>query len=110
MSFGSYSSTAANNVTLGSINIAEGCAASNINNALRQLAADGKELYDTVAAISVSGYMPLTGGAFTGAITRSTAGAFTYYASSSLTSGAEYVQPAASALPSPAEGVKVFQY
>lgn len=111
MSFGSYSSTPANNVSINGISIAENCPASNVNNALRQLAADGAELYATVAAISVSSYMPLAGGAFTGNITRSGAGAYSYYADTSLTSGAEYVQLTATALPSsPAEGTKVYQY
>lgn len=111
MSFGSYSTTPASNISINGINIAENCPAANVNNALRQLAADGAELYATVAAISVSSYMPLSGGAFTGSVTRSGAGAFSYYASSSLTSGIEYVQPLATALPSsPGEGTKVYQY
>lgn len=111
MSFGSYSTTPANNIACNGINVAEGCAAGNVNDILRQLMADGRELHDTVADISVSSYMPKTGGAFTGGITRSGAGAYTYYASSTLVSGAEYVQPLANALPSsPAEGMKVYQY
>jgi hypothetical protein len=111
MSFGSYSAVADNNQSLNGIFVGENCAAANVNNAIRLLAADGRELYDTVAAISVSSYMPLAGGAFTGNITRSGAGAFSYYVSSTLISGAEYVQPVADALPSsPAEGTKVYQY
>lgn len=110
MSFGSYSTTPASNVSIGSISIAEGCPAGNVNDALRQLAADGRELYNTVASISVSTYMPLAGGYFTAPVYRAGAGAFLYHAGSTLTSGAIYVQPLSSALPSPAEGTIVFQY
>lgn len=111
MSFSSYSSTPDNNTSLNGININEGCAAANINNALRQLAADGKELSDTVDAIDVSSYMPLSGGAFTGSITRSGAGPHLYHANAAFTGGAVYIQASATALPSsPAEGTIVFQY
>ena len=111
MSFSSYSATPENNTSLNGINIAENCAAANINNALRQLAADGKELSDTVGAISVASYMPLAGGAFTGPITRSGAGGFLHHNAASLASGAVYVQLSTDALPSsPAEGTIVFQY
>jgi hypothetical protein len=111
MSFSAYSLTPSANLSINGISIAENCPAENVNDALRQLAADGRELYNTVNAISVSSYMPKSGGAFTGTVTRLGGGAFTYYASSSLTGGAEYVQTTATALPSsPAEGTKVFQY
>lgn len=111
MSFNSYSATPDNNTSLGGINIAENCAAANINNALRLLAADGKELYDIVGAISVAGYMPLTGGAFTGNITRSGAGGFFYHNNAALANAPVYVQLSTDALPSsPAEGTIVFQY
>jgi hypothetical protein len=59
----------------------------------------------------VSGYMPLTGGGFTGSIWRSGAGAHLYHNSASLSSGAVYVQLSTDALPSsPAEGTIVLQY
>lgn len=111
MSFSNYSATPEENTSLNGINIAENCAAANINNALRQLAADGKELATTVGAISVAGYMPLAGGAFTGPITRSGAGGYLHHNAASLTSGAVYVQLSTADLPSsPAEGTIVFQY
>jgi hypothetical protein len=114
MAFSDYSTTPANNTSIEGINISEGCPAANVNNALRQLAADGASLNATVAAINTSGLMPKSGGAFSGAITRSGGGSYPYWASSSLnasTSGAMYVQTAATALPaSPAEGTIVFQY
>ncbi len=111
MSFSDYSLTPASNVSINGTNINEGCPAGNLNNAVRQLMSDGKELATTVAAIDTSALMPKAGGAFTGSITRSGAGAYTYWNSSSLTGGAMYVQTVATALPSsPAEGTIVFQY
>ena len=110
MSFGSYSTTPASNVSINGINIAENCPAPNVNDALRQICADGRELYNTVVAIDVSSYLPLAGGTMTGNISRSGAGSHLYYASNTLISGAVHVQPAASALPTPAEGVMVFIY
>ena len=87
MSFGSYSTTPASNISINGINIAPNCPAGNVDNALRQLAADGRELFDTVAAINVSSYLPLVGGtgsAMTGPIIRSGAGAHLFFASSSF--------------------------
>jgi hypothetical protein len=64
-----------------------------------------------VAAINVSGYMPLSGGAFTGNITRSTAGGYWYHANSAQAAAPVYTQLSTDALPSsPAEGTVVFQY
>ena len=39
-----YSATAANNTDIGGINIAEGCAPSGINNAIRELMAQLKDM------------------------------------------------------------------
>lgn len=111
MSFSNYSATPDNNTSINGINVAEGWPAANANNAFRQLMADGKELSDTVDALDVSAYMPLSGGFFTGPIVREGAGGYLYHNSSSLTSGAIYVQLSTAALPSsPAEGTIVFQY
>ena len=111
MAFSDYSLTPASNTTINGINIAENCPAANVNNALRQIAADGKSLSDTVAGISTSTLMPKSGGAFTGTITRSGAGGYWYHASSSQATGPVYTQPVATALPSsPAEGTVVLQY
>jgi hypothetical protein len=111
MAFSDYSATPASNTTINGINIAENCPAANVNNALRQIAADGKSLSDTVAGISTSTLMPKSGGAFTGTITFSGAGAFLYHANSAQVGGKVYIQPVATALPSsPAEGTIVFQY
>jgi hypothetical protein len=111
MSFSSYSATPDNNTSINGINIAENCAAANVNNAIRQLMADGKELSDTVEDIDVSDYMPISGGSFTGRISRSGAGAYLVHNSSSLVSGRIFVQLSSASLPaSPAEGDIVFQY
>lgn len=111
MSFSAYSTTASANVSINGIDVAEGCPAANINDAIRQLMADGRSLYDTVAAINVSSYMPKTGGVFSGSISRAGAGVYPYWASSSLGGGAMYLQPSSVSLPSSAaDGTIVFQY
>jgi hypothetical protein len=109
--FSAFSTTASANVTLNGINIAENCAAANVNNALREILAEGKQLANTVAAINVSGYMPLAGGAFTGNITRSGAGGYWYHANSAQAAAPVYTQLSSVALPaSPVEGTVVLQY
>jgi hypothetical protein len=111
MAFSAYSTTAAANVSINGVNINEGCPAGNVNNAIRQLMSDGKSLSDTVAAINVTAYMPLAGGAFTGNITRSGAGGYLYHANAAQAQAPVYTQLASAALPSsPAEGTIVFQY
>lgn len=110
MSFGSYSTTPASNISINGINIDEGCPAANVNNAIRQLASDGRELYNTVVAINVSGYMPLSGGAFTGAIWQFGQGRYLNHVTDGLV-GSVYTQLSSAALPSsPGEGTIVLQY
>lgn len=108
MSFADYSNTPGNNTSLNGINVAEGCPPANLNNAIRQLAADGKGLSDTVAA--QAGSMPVTGGAFTGEITRQGRGAYLNHAGSGQTDGVVYFLPEGSSLPTAAEGRIVFFY
>jgi hypothetical protein len=111
MAFSAYSLTPSANLSINGVNVAENCPAANINDAVRQLMSDGRALSDTVAAINVSGYMPLTGGAFTGPITRAGAGGFLYHANATQATGPIYTQTVSTALPSsPAEGTVVFQY
>lgn len=111
MGFSSYSTTPASNTSLNGISVAENCPAANINNAIRQLAADGKTLDDTVAAISTSTLMPKAGGTFTGAIKRGSAGGYLYHAGATQAIGPVYTQAVGSPLPSsPAEGTIVFFY
>lgn len=91
--------------------MAEGCPPANINDAIRQLAADGRSLSDIVAGISTAGLMPYTGGAFTGQITRSGKGGYLFNANAAQVGGAVSVLPSGTALPtSPAEGDFVFFY
>lgn len=109
--FATYSTTPALNTSIRTINAAENCPAANQNDLARAICAEGRELYDLVAAIDTSTLMPKSGGAFTGSITRSTAGSYLYWNSSALAGGAMYVQLTTDALPSsPAEGTIVFQY
>jgi hypothetical protein len=107
--FSSYATTAAANVTINGLSIAEGCPAANINNAIRELMADARAFADSAA--STTGLMPKSGGAFTGQITRSGAGGYLYNANSAQSGGAVYVQASGTALPSsPTEGTFVFFY
>jgi hypothetical protein len=111
MAFSAYSTTPASNTTIAALNIAEGCAPANINDAIRQLMTDGKLLSDTVAAINTAGFLPLTGGTLTGQITRSGSGGYRFNANAAQSGGATYFLPVGTALPaSPAEGDTVFFY
>jgi hypothetical protein len=111
MSFGSYSTTPASNVSIGGVSIAENCAAGNVNDAIRQLMADGRMLNDTVAAIDTSSLMPKAGGAFTGQITRSGSGGYLYNANSAQGGGKISIVPTGTARPSsPSEGDMQFYY
>jgi hypothetical protein len=82
-----------------------------VNDAIRQLMADGRSLYDTVAAIDISTLMPKSGGAFTNNPTRSGSGGYLYNANSAQGGGKVSILPTGSARPSsPAEGDMVFYY
>jgi len=108
MSFSDYSTTPASNTTIAGINVAENCPPGGINNAIRQLMADGKELSNTVSGLG--SYLPLSGGTLTGDITRAGQGAYLKHARSDLSDGRVYFLPEGSALPSPAPGTVVFFY
>lgn len=111
MAFSDYYSVASLNVTIGGVNIAEGCAASNVNDAIRQLMADGRLLSDIVSTINTSSFMLKSGGAFTGQITRNGNGGYFYNANGSQGGGKVSFLPTGSANPSsPAEGDMVFFY
>ena len=107
--FSDWSTTPASNTSIAGINIDEGCAPGNVNNALREIMAAAKTFAN--GAVNGANYMPKSGGAFTGDISRNSAGGYWYFNSASLTGGKVYVQTAATSLPSsPAEGTVVFQY
>jgi hypothetical protein len=109
MSFGSYSTTPASNTSINGINIAPNCAAGNVDNAIRQIMADGRELYDIVDAIDVSGFVSTSGG-YVGALYLTGAGGYRYNAQSSLTHGAMFFYPLGTARPTGGEGMVVFYY
>jgi len=75
-----WSSTPANNTDIDSINIAEGCAPSGINDAIRELMAQVKDLYAGTSGDTIS----IAGGG-TGAATFAAAGLTTLTGSETLT-------------------------
>lgn len=108
MAFSDYSTTPGSNTTIGGVNVGEGCPPGNLNNAIRQIAADGRQLSDQVSG--QGGAMPRTGGAFTGEITRQGQGGYLRFIDSGLTDARVYVLPTGSARPAPTEGTVVFYY
>ena len=108
MPFSDYSTTPGSNTTIGGVNVAEGCAPGGLNNAVRQIAADGRALSDTVAALPAS--LPLTGGTVTGEILRQSQGAHLHHGGSAQISGKVTFLPEGSATPTLAEGDIVFFY
>lgn len=109
MPFQDYSTNPDANGSIAGINIAENCPPGNVNNALRQLAADGKALANQVGGGTNS--MPITGGAFKGPITREGAGAYLHHASGSYTDGRFHILAQGSPRPSnPGEGAIVLYY
>jgi len=105
-----YDTTPGDNTTISGINIAEQCPPGNLNNAFRQLMADVKVMYDGLPV--VSGYMPLTGGTFTGTQPKYDGeGAFLHHASSGHTSGKVSILADGSSNPAtPSDGDFVFFY
>lgn len=108
MAFQDYSTNPDANTSIGGINIAEGCPAGNMNEALRRLAADGKLLANTVGALG--GFMPITGGVFQGEITRQSRGAYRHNNAPALTDAQDFFLPEGSSLPAGAEGRVVYFY
>lgn len=96
------------NTTIGGINVGEGCSPAGINNVERYLAAAMRTLYDQVQTLA--GGMPITGGAFTGDITRQGRGGYLHHANSAQPTGPVYTVPEGTARPSASEGVIVFYY
>ena len=69
-----YSATAANNLDIGGINIAEGCAPSGINNAIRELMAQLKDMQSGTDgdSFTVGGTLSVTGNSTIGSASTST--------------------------------------
>jgi hypothetical protein len=98
VSYTTWSTNANLNITVNGVNIAEGTAPSNINNAIREVMAGVATLRDSIP--STAGFAPLTGAVFTGTQPRYTgAGAYLFNASSGNTSGRVSFLPEGSALP-----------
>lgn len=98
MAVSDYNTSASANTAISGINIAEGCPAANLNNALRQMMADIKVEYN--ARLDPANYVPKTGGAFTGQITQSTRGGYMYSFSSGDVGGAWHTIAFGAAVPS----------
>jgi hypothetical protein len=111
MSFASYDLTPGNNITLGGLSIASGTTSpASVNNCLQQLMADGKELADDVAAISLVGYATLAGPVFTAVPTYTGRGAFLHHNNAANTSGRVFIQASGGAAPSMSNGDILLEY
>lgn len=110
MAVSDWKTTASQNTTIEGISVGENVMPpSAVNDLFRAMAAAIKNYSLGVSSPSGS-YMPLTGGAFTGTITRSGAGGYLYHASSSQAQGPVYTLASGTSLPSAVEGAVVFFY
>lgn len=99
MAVSDWSATAANNVAIDGINIDEGCPPGNLNGMGRSIMAAVRVMYDNLP--SVAGYMPTSGGTFSGTQPIYTGrGAYAHHNSASLTSFRWFVQASGGATPS----------
>lgn len=98
MAVSDYSTTPGSNTSISGINIAEGCAAGNINGAFRQLMADIRAMYDALP--DVSALVTKTGGVFTGNPIYTGRGGYLYHDASTNASGRIFIQPIGGAVPS----------
>lgn len=103
-----FSTTPSVNVTIGGINVGEGCSPSGLNDATRYIAAVIRDTYDRIPATGA--YVPTTGGSYTGDILRSTRGAYLHHAGAAQTDGRVIFLPEGSARPAGSEGLLVFYY
>lgn len=103
-----FSTTPSVNVTIGGINVGEGCSPTGINDSIRYIAAVIRDTYDRIPA--TGSYVPTTGGSYTGDILRSTRGAYLHHAGAAQTDGRVIFLPEGSARPAGSEGLLVFYY
>jgi len=103
-----FSLTPDANVTIGGVNVAEGCSPGGLNNVERYLAAAMRDTYDKIPAAGT--FVPASGGSYTGDIFRATRGAYLHHAGSAQTDGRVMFLPEGSARPTGAEGMVVFYY
>jgi hypothetical protein len=85
MAFSDYSTNPDNNTTIAGTNVAENCSPGGINNAIRQLMADGKALSGDIPDTST--LIPKTGGIFTGNPKYTGRGGYIYHNDPNNTSG-----------------------
>lgn len=99
-----------NNIaTIGGKGITEGATATaDINDIIRYIAAVCRDTFDRIPA--TGGFVPSTGGTYTGDILRSGRGAYLHHAGSGQTDGRVSFLPEGSIRPTPAEGMVVFYY
>jgi hypothetical protein len=102
------------NTSLDGLNVAEGCPAGNMNAAVRILMSAIRQLYNVVnnpLSSVYAAFMPKTGGAFTGDITRNGGGGYAYNASATFVGGKITIQALGGAAPSsPQEGDQWIEY
>lgn len=115
MSFADWSTTAASNTTVGGVSIAEGCPASNLNNAERQIMAELRAaiapaldafLASTTlsAALTALGALAAVGGEVTGNIVRHSAGPHLYHTNAAFGSGRVFYTAAGASDPTSLAG------
>jgi hypothetical protein len=103
-----FSLTPAANVTIGGVNVGEDCSPGGLNDALRYVAAVCRDTSDKIPV--VGGFVPSTGGSYTGDIFRATRGAYLHHAGAGQTDGRVMFLPEGSARPGGSEGLVVFYY
>jgi len=97
------------NTSIGGIDVSEGCSPAGLNNVNRYLAASMRELSDRVGSTDGS-FMPVSGGAFTGNITRDTRGAYLHHNDPANTSARVFVQASGGTAPAMANGDILIEY
>lgn len=97
-----WSPTAASNLTIDGISVAEGCPAGNINGAIRALMANVRVVFTDLP--NTETLMPKSGGSFSGSITRSGSGGYLYNADAANTGGRVYIQAIGGTAPAMANG------
>lgn len=108
MAFSDYNSTPSLNVTIAGINIAEGCPAANMNNALRAFMADARTFNDSIP--SFANLMPLAGGVFAGPVTFTGKGHVLYHNDPANASGRIFIQPLGGTSPALSNGDWLLEY
>lgn len=104
MGFRDYSLTPGSNTTIAGINIAEDCSPAGINNAIRQVMADGRDLADDVDAIDISGKANIASPEFTGQPTVRTRGGVIHHNNPANASGRIFITAEGAAQPTMSNG------